>query len=269
MPAESIKYFAEVIEKEMGINFFQGNMYQLESRLNDIAVKENLTIPELAKVFKEGIHSQLRQRIFDEATNNETLFFRDPTYFAAIGEFVRLKILPKAPRSIKIWSAACSTGQEPISLAITLEELSKKMAFPPFTILATDISEKALTKARNGVYSDFEVMRGLSDERKLRYFEKVTDGWKVRGDISSKITYQSNNLTRSTVKDSFHLILCRNVLIYHKIDVKRAVVESLFSNLEDDGALLLGVGETLLGVIDNPALFPINNVSFYSRKKTN
>lgn len=268
MPAESIKYFAEVIEKEMGINFFQGNMYQLESRLNEIAVQENLTIPELARKFKEGLLIHLRQKIFDEATNNETLFFRDPTYFVGISEFIRQIILPLAPRSIKIWSAACSTGQEPISLAITLDELSKKIPLPPFSILATDISEKALTKARNGVYSDFEVMRGLSDERKLRYFEKVNDGWKVRGDIASKISYQSNNLTRSSVKDSFHLILCRNVLIYHKIEIKRLVVESLFSNLQNDGALLLGVGETLLGIIDNPAVVSINNVSFYSRKKS-
>ncbi|MCM2348960.1 MAG: hypothetical protein NDI69_02995 [Bacteriovoracaceae bacterium] len=92
-------------------------------------------------------------------------------------------------------------------------------------------------------------MRGPSDERKLRYFEKVNDGWKVKGE------------------DSYHLILCRNVLIYHKIEIKKLVVESLFTNLQNDGSLLLGVGETLLGIIDNPAVVSINSVSFYSRKK--
>lgn len=265
MPHESLKYFAEVIEKEMGINFTQGNMYQLETRLKDIAHQENTTIAELARVVREGNKDQLKQKIFDHATNNETLFFRDPVYFEAITDFIEQRILPLNPTRIKLWSAACSTGQEPLSLAITLNELAKKKSLPPFSIVATDISEKALSRAQHGHYTDFEIRRGLPDKLRDTYFEESGGHWAAKKELLSKIEYRSNNLVRPTLKDHFHLILCRNVLIYHQLDVKKKVVNYLMSNLSLDGAILLGVGETLLGVVDNPSLKLIRNVAFYSK----
>ena len=208
----------------------------------------------------------LRQKLIDMATNNETLFFRDASFYAAFEKYFLDVILPTNPKVLKIWSAASSTGQEALSIAMTLEELSKKMPIPPYQILATDICDKALQKARSGIYSDFELSRGLSEERKLRFFNKVEGGWQARPELLSKIQFRYNNLTRSSVSDNFHIILCRNVLIYQRLEVKKSVIESMYNRLEPEGGLMLGVGETMFGVTDSFESILIGNYAIYRPK---
>lgn len=266
MSLNTLDFFARYIERETGILFQDVNLYQLKTRLEEIVRSEQLTsVDELAMLFltSAGPSSKLKERLLDHSTNNETLFFRDPAFFNAIEVFIKTEILLAAPKELRIWSAASSTGQEALSVAMTLEALSEKIPIPPYRIIATDISHKALAKARAGIYSDFEVKRGLDDEKKLRHFTRENEGWKVKPSLQSKITFSYNNLIRSTVNETFHIILCRNVLIYQNINVKRDVVDRLFRQMEPGGGLLLGVGETLLGVKEKAQTSMIGNVIFY------
>jgi chemotaxis protein methyltransferase CheR len=267
MSHNAIEYFSKFIEKETGIIYKDTNLYQLQTRLEEIVKNENLSsIDELANIFQGlNLNPSLKQRVLDHATNNETLFFRDPSFFTAIESFIIREILLDFPSEIKIWSAASSTGQEALSIAMILDELASRIPLPPVSILATDISDRAIAKASSGVYTDFEIKRGLSDERRNKYFTKQDDGWHVNKSLQSRIKYKYNNLIKSTVNESFHIILCRNVLIYQKVEMKKMVVESLFKQLEPTGGLLLGVGETMLGIKDNVNSLLVGNVVFYRK----
>jgi len=268
MSPNIVEFFSKYIERETGIIFQDINMYQLKTRIEDIVKYEKLNTPEelMAKFQTSWVEPGIKQRFLDHATNNETLFFRDPTFFTALESYLMQEVVLNFPNDIKIWSAAASTGQEALSIAMTLDELSQKVPLPPITILATDISEKAIAKAKSGLYTDFEVMRGLSEERKNKYFNKVADGWQVKQSLQSKIKYGINNLIKSTVNDHFHVIFCRNVLIYQKVETKKIVVDALFRQLDPQGAILLGVGETMLGISDNVQTLMVGNVLFYRKK---
>jgi chemotaxis protein methyltransferase CheR len=264
-----IDYFSGLIERETGIVYSESNIFQLKMRLEEFCRVEKISsVDQLAKLFQEkSIQPEQAQRLFDMATNNETLFFRDPKYFTSIEQFIKDDVLKTDPREIKIWSAASSTGQEALSVAMTLDQLSKKIPMPSFSILATDICDKALHKCNSGLYTDFEIKRGLSEDKREQYFRKEGDLWKAKPEIFSKIRYSYNNLIRSSVYDTFHIILCRNVLIYQKVEMRKAVVDTLFLQLEVSGALLLGAGETLVGIREDAKTEQIDGVSFYKKSK--
>jgi chemotaxis protein methyltransferase CheR len=263
MLPNAIQMVAELIEKETGIVFGDSNLYQLKTRLEELARAANVaTVEELAQRILKG-EPALKNKLLDQATNNETLFFRDPAFFTALEQFVVKEILPKDPKEIKIWSAASSTGQEALSVAMTLDALNKKTKLPPFSIVATDIAERAVAKAKSGVYSDFEVMRGLTEANKAAYFKKENDGWHVRQELSSKVKFGFNNLIKSNVTGPFHIILCRNVLIYQRIEMKKVVINSLMRELAPEGGIMLGVGETLLGIAEGVGTTIVGNVIIY------
>ncbi len=269
MSPNPLDFFANVIERETGIIYSGTNLYQLQMRLEDICRKEGVkSIDELALRFQgPGPELQLKQKLLDLATNNETLFFRDPIYFTTIGSFLQELCDRERIPEIRIWSAASSTGQEALSIAMTLDELSEKKALPPVSILATDICERALARAKAGLYTEFEVMRGLSEERRKKYFTKEGDSWRVRHSIHSRIQYGYNNLIRSAVYQRFHLIFCRNVLIYQKVDMKRSVIEALYRQLEPSGAILLGAGETMVGLKETVESEVRNTVTYYMKPR--
>ncbi len=264
-----IDYFSGLIERETGIVYLESNIFQLKMRLEEFCRVEKISsVDQLARMFQEQtIQPDQRQRLIDTATNNETLFFRDPKYFTSIEQFLKDEVINSDPREIRIWSAASSTGQEALSVAMTLDQLSKKTPMPNFSILATDICDKALKKCKSGLYTDFEIKRGLSEDKREQYFRKEGDLWKAKADILSKIRYTYNNLIRSSVYDTFHIILCRNVLIYQKVEMRKTVVDTLFLQLEDNGALLLGAGETLVGIREDVKTEHIDGVSFYKKNK--
>jgi len=266
-----IDFFAGLIERETGIVYVDSNIFQLKMRLEEFCRIEKIpSVDQLARMFQDqSIQLDQRQRLIDTATNNETLFFRDPKYFTSIETFIKDEILKDDPREIRIWSAASSTGQEALSVAMTLDQLSKKNPLPPYSILATDICDKALKKCKSGLYTEFETKRGLTDDKRELYFKKEGDFWKARPEILSKIKYTHNNLIRSSVYDTFHIILCRNVLIYQKVEMRKTVVDTLFLQLEDNGALLLGAGETLVGIRDDIKTDQIDGISFYKKNKLN
>ncbi|MES2528924.1 MAG: protein-glutamate O-methyltransferase CheR [Bdellovibrionota bacterium] len=252
MSREALDYFSKMIERETGINYSDTNLYQLQSRLEEFCKSENLTgLEVLCQRFQTSPQIGWKQKLIDLATNNETSFFRDPVYYRAVLQFLMDEILPYKPSQLRIWSAAASTGQEAISIAITLDELSRTVSLPPWKIVATDICQKVLDRCQAGTYSDFELMRGMSPERKDRYFLSDKGVWKIRPEIQSRIEIQTNNLTMSRISGPFDLIFCRNVLIYQKVENKKRILDNLMKELSPRGALLLGVGETLFGVTDN------------------
>ena len=186
-----LKYFAKYIEDETGITYAEHNFYQLQNRLEEIA--KLVDVPDLVKLQEHaqgGITGQFRQLLLDIATNNETSFFRDPRVFNAIeGLLLEASSPSKLIAGLNIWSAASSSGQEALSLAMLITEWSKKKQIPVnFRITGTDISERILDKARAGRYSQLEVQRGLSAPLLIKYFKKdEKDYWKASPDLLSKI----------------------------------------------------------------------------------
>jgi chemotaxis protein methyltransferase CheR len=186
-------------------------------------------------------------------TTNESLFFRDMAPF----DLFRDVLLPRylaaraATRRLRIWCAAASTGQEPYSLAILLNEAAPRLAGWHVEIVATDISTEVLEKARAGLYTQFEVQRGLPIQMLLKYFTQVGDQWQIAPQIRAMVDYRPLNL----IKDfgplgTFDIVYCRNVLIYFDSATKADVLKRMANVLPPDGSLLLGAAETVIGLTD-------------------
>ena len=247
-------FFANYIEKESGIIYAEHNYYQLQNRLEDISKLMGFSnIEHLHEAAKVEIQGPLRQFLIDFATNNETSFFRDTNLFKAIENQVLTPLLEKngPDQNLRVWSAASSTGQEAVTLAILIHEfnLKNKCAFN-FTILGTDISERALTKAREGTYTQLEVQRGLPTPLLVKYFKKTGDDrWQVKPEISKHLEFKKMNLkTPFPTLPSFQLVLCRNVLIYQAVEAKSVIIERISDEIAPGGFLALGSGESLIGL---------------------
>jgi chemotaxis protein methyltransferase CheR len=206
---------------------------------------------------KGGRDLDLEKAVIEAMTTNETFFFRDKIPF----DLFRDVLLPRymqaraATRRLRIWCAAASTGQEPYSLAMLLNEAATKLAGWQLEIVATDISTEVLERARAGLYSQFEVQRGLPIQLLLKYFTQVGDQWQISPHIRAMVDYRPLNL----IKDfghlgTFDIIYCRNVLIYFDGPTKTDVLKRLANAMVPDGTLLLGAAETVIGLSD--ALFP-------------
>ena len=275
---DCLKFFANFIESEIGIVYSEVNYYQLESRLEDIAKQLDFSNPtalwEKAKV--DGISGKLKLLLIDVATNNETSFFRDTNVFHAIKSLLS-KVLPlNAPdRPFKIWSAACSTGQEIYSLAILLSEFRQSNPFY-YNIMATDISERVLKRAQDGVYTHLEVNRGLTPEQLKRHFNSQNPGlssddphmtWGAKAELKQGMSFQKLNLLEPfTGLDSYNLILCRNVLIYQTVENKKKVLQKLYEHLAPGGYLILGGAESLIGLFDSLEYVALDGAVLYWKR---
>lgn len=251
------KFFADYIEKELGIIYTPSNYYQLEKRLVDIC--RNLEMDDLGKLWDitqtQGIKGHLKQLLLDLATNNETSFFRDNKMYKA----VRTSLVPDwlVDRGVapffRVWSVASSFGQEPYSMAIMFDEMkAKDSSIPRLDLFASDISEKALERAKAGKYTQLEVQRGLSAPRMVKYFTKKEDEfWHVNPEIKSSVSFGKVNLLDIFgVNGKFDLILCRNVLIYQNEERKKEIVKNLASYLNPGGYFIMGAAESLIGISD-------------------
>lgn len=276
---ECLRFFADIIEREIGIVYSEVNFYQLESRLEDIAKQLGFDGPMALwdKAKTAGVTGSMKLLLIDTATNNETSFFRDPNVFKAIRSVI--EGLSAKRRSsfdpIRIWSAACSTGQETYSLAMLFHELQATASYLPYEILATDISERVLKRATEGRYSQLEVQRGLSAAQLVRFFKpegqqsasNEPSHWLINPDLKRSIQFQKLNLLDPWPSlNKFHLILCRNVLIYQTIDNKKKVVAKLAEQLEPGGYLILGGAESLIGISDALEYAVIDGSVLYHKK---
>ncbi|NJL25662.1 MAG: protein-glutamate O-methyltransferase CheR [Calothrix sp. SM1_5_4] len=264
-----LTFFAKYIEKELGIVYSEFNHYQLENRLDEIVRIVGLnSVEELHAKATAGMTSDIKQLLLDMATNNETSFFRDPKIFRAIQSSVFPTIL-KDGRKARIWSAACSFGQEPYTLSMLLQQYSEQVKAPVNAeIVATDISSKALERARSGRYSQLEVQRGLPAASLIKFFKKDDDNyWTVDPVLRAPIRFETLNLLSSFLTwGKLTMILCRNVLIYQSVENKIKIINKFTESLNSGGFLILGAGESLIGLSDAFESVKVDETLFYVLK---
>lgn len=247
--------FREFLERACGIVLGDNKNYLIDSRLRKL-LKENgiNSLSELVRKIDRFSASGLRQQVIDAMTTNETLWFRDRHPFIYLQEHI-LPELAKKPGEIAIWCAACSTGQEPYSISICVEELRKKnfsLVNKPVRILATDISAKVLDQAKAGVYESLALKRGMSQERLDQHFGKEVEGaWTIKPDIKRRIDFRPINLKDSVLNvGRFDVVFCRNVLIYFSSDLQRQIIGNIHRVLNPGGYLFLGGSEAPKGLND-------------------
>lgn len=242
-------FLVEFIHEKSGIKMNDDRVQILEKNLKSLTNKYDYkTFFPLIQALKEG-DEEIIASVLDLATINETHFMRDIKPFNILQHNILPKIIEQTPENgiVKIWSAACSSGQEAYSIAMCLMENALKLRNRKIEIFATDICNKVLNKAREGVYNQFEVQRGLAMPMLIKYFEKVAEfDWKIKDDVKKHVFFQRFNLISDALPaDEFHTIFCRNVLIYFDEDTKKKVVRKLAERLKPGGALFLGTAETM------------------------
>ncbi len=247
-------FFRTFLYARSGLALSDDKHYLLESRLMPVARQIGASsLAQLVDRLKQPHEDRTRKAVVEAMTTNESLFFRDKQPFDAFISVVlpTLHAARPAGRELRIWSAAASTGQEPYSLAMLLQEHAAKIPGRRVEIISTDISGEALERARSGLYTQFEVQRGLPVRYLLKHFAKEGDNWRISQDIRRMVTFREFNLLESPVLlGKFDVIFCRNVLIYFDLETKREVLGRLETVLARDGFLVLGGAETVVGITD-------------------
>ncbi|MEX6724074.1 CheR family methyltransferase [Parapedomonas caeni] len=250
---------SNLLKTRSGLVLGTEKTYLLESRLTPIARRRGLAgLPELVAQLRMRPSEELLVEITEAMTTNESFFFRDTVPFEVLKTHVlpQLKVARAATRRLRIWCAAASTGQEPYSIAMILNEQAAQWAGWNIEIIGTDLCKAALSKAQAGLYSQFEVQRGLPIQLLMKYFAKVGDQWQVSADIRNMVKYRTFNLLESMAGlGQFDIIFCRNVLIYFDAPTKAQVLDNLRRQMPADGSLFLGAAETVLGL--TKALKPV------------
>ena len=246
-------YLRKLLKEHSGLDLSPDKQYLIESRLLPLSRKSGLSgIAELVQKMKGG-SSSITAQVVEAMTTNETFFFRDKVPF----DHFRASIMPEilqaraSRRSVRIWCAAGSTGQEPYSLAMSLKEMGAALAGWRIEILATDLSLEVLEKSRAGLYSQFEVQRGLPIQMLVKYFKQTGEFWQINADIRAMVQHRQLNLLHDFSQlGVFDIIFCRNVLIYFDQDTKIGIFNRLARATEPDGFLVLGAAETVVGLTD-------------------
>jgi chemotaxis protein methyltransferase CheR len=247
------EYLRKFLKDSSGLDLSSDKQYLIESRLLPVSRKAGLSgIGELVQKMRGGPAS-ITTQVVEAMTTNETFFFRDKVPF----EHFRNSIVPEmlaaraSRRSIRIWCAAGSTGQEPYSLAMSLKEMGAALAGWRVEILATDLSVEVIEKSKAGIYSQFEVQRGLPIQLLVKYFKQIGELWQINPDIRAMISHRQLNLLHDFSQlGTFDVIFCRNVLIYFDQDTKIDIFRRLAKASEADGFLALGAAETVVGLTD-------------------
>jgi len=252
--------YAKLLEEQSGIIISTGKEYLLESRVLPIAKEHGFDdLDGLLKKLHPIPDQKVLLQVVEAMTTNETSFFRDSKPFDSFKD-VLLPYFMKAratTRKLRIWSAACSSGQEPYSLAMLIKEQGAILDGWDIEIVATDLSNDILDKAKAAEYSQFEVQRGLPVQYLVKYFEQNEDKWCLKDDIKNMITFKQFNLLNSYAgMGPFDMIFCRNVLIYFDAEVKSEIMQKFSSVFADDGVLVLGGAETIIGISDHFKLLP-------------
>jgi chemotaxis protein methyltransferase CheR len=247
------EFLRKLLKERSGLDLSADKQYLVESRLIPLARKAGLPgIAELVQKLKGGTDA-LTGEVVEAMTTNETFFFRDKVPF----DHLRQTILPEAlqarasRRALRIWCAASSTGQEPYSIAMCLKEIGSMFAGWRIEILATDLSQGVLEKSKAGIFSQFEVQRGLPIQMLVKHFAQTGELWQLNADIRAMVQHRQLNLLQDfSHLGTFDVIFCRNVLIYFDQDTKANIFNRLAKVLEPDGFLLLGAAETVVGLTD-------------------
>jgi chemotaxis protein methyltransferase CheR len=244
-------YVRKLLKLRSGLVLSAEKHYLVESRLLPLARKAGLDLSGLIARLKNKDSEQLTVDVVEAMMTNESFFFRDKLPFDHFRDTIMPDMLKarESARRIRIWCAAASTGQEPYSLAMTLKEMGKQLAGWRVEIVATDISNDVLDKAKSGIYSQFEVQRGLPVTLLIKYFAQVGEMWQVAPEIRAMVQYKPLNLLQPfSHLGTFDIVFCRNVLIYFDQETKIDVLNRIAAVIERDGYLALGGAETVVGL---------------------
>lgn len=267
---ELYSQFSIFLEQQCGIVLGNNKQYLVKSRLSPLVAK--FKMGDLSELIKQAMSLRertIRAEVVDAMTTNETLWFRDGYPFQLLGE----RLLPefaKNRRGVKIWSAACSSGQEPYSLSMIVQEFQRRRpgALSSVQIIGTDISPSMLEHCKKGEYDALALARGLSPERKRQFFEDAGHGkFRVNETVKRNVSFRPLNLLDSyALVGKFDIIFCRNVLIYFSADLKSKILNQFAGALNPGGYLMLGASESLTGLTDRFEMIRCNPGIIYKLK---
>jgi chemotaxis protein methyltransferase CheR len=253
------EFLRKFLKERSGLDLSPDKQYLVESRLIPLARRAGLPgIAEIVQKIRSG-SEPLISDVVEAMTTNETFFFRDKIPFENLRETILPMMLQAraSRRVLRIWCAASSTGQEPYSIAMCLKEISSALAGWRIEILATDLSQGVLEKAKAGIFSQFEVQRGLPIQMLVKHFTQVGELWQLNADIRAMVQHRQLNLLQDfSHLGTFDVIFCRNVLIYFDQDAKAGIFDRLARVIEPDGVLTLGAAESVVGISDAFKPFP-------------
>jgi chemotaxis protein methyltransferase CheR len=241
--------FQQFLQEACGIQLGLGKEYLVSSRLSALMREAQIeSVGDLLLRLRSPAQSQLKVRVIDAMTTNETFWFRDIGHYILLKETILPDLNKQRGGSIRIWSAACSSGQEPYNISMIVEEYEAKMGRGrPVSIEATDISSKVLAEAKRGVYCGLSVERGLTVDQQKRFFTPTLEQClEVKPEVKRRVNFRSLNLASSYQgMGKFDVIFCRNVLIYFSNELKKDIVERLANALNPGGYLFLGSTESI------------------------
>jgi chemotaxis protein methyltransferase CheR len=257
MQPADFQYLSDLLKKRSGLALTEDKAYLIESRLTPIARAQGLPdVTQLCAHIRTGAKEDLLVEITEAMTTNESSFFRDIKPYESLRKQVFPMIMQSAAsnRRMRIWSAACSTGQEPYTIAICIEEDKAKMPGWSFEIIGTDLANKVVDKAKQGIYSQFEAQRGLPIQMLVKYFTSLPDTtWQLKDIIRSQVQFKTHNLLEDyTALGRFDIIFLRNVLIYFDDATKATITDKMARTLQPHGVLIIGSTESL---VDPKGLF--------------
>ena len=269
MTPQDFDYLRKLLRERSGLVLAAEKQYLAESRLVPVARRHGMnSLGELIEQLRNKAPVALTTAVVEAMTTNETFFFRDKLPFDHFRDTMMPALLAARAREkrIRIWCTAASTGQEPYSLAMILRSLGAAIAGYRIEIVATDLSSEVLEKAKVGIYSQFEVQRGLPVQLLVKFFDQRGETWQLAPELRSMVQFRPLNLLNDfSSLGTFDIVFCRNVLIYFDQDTKIAVLNRIARQMPEDGYLVLGAAETVIGLTD--ALKPVaDKRGLYVRK---
>ena len=247
----SSQILAGLLEARTGQQLTMSRRWRIETALSALLRERGIsTLDELITILVMGKEPNLSQRVVEALLNNETYFFRDRAPFDLLARHALPELAIKRAKSkrLRIWSAGCSTGQETYSLAMLFAEDPAKWAGWTIDILGTDVSTSCIDRARAGTYTQFEVQRGLAIGQMIKWFEECPEGWRAVEALRKPLRFQVQNLLELPPQPGgFDIVLCRNVMLYLSPDKKALAFDRLAASMAEDGWLMLGAGETVIG----------------------
>jgi chemotaxis protein methyltransferase CheR len=255
MTPQDFDYLRQLLRERSGLVLSAEKQYLAESRLLPVARKHGLAgLGELVgKLKATTAAAPLTVEVVEAMTTNESFFFRDKVPFEHFRAVIMPALLAARAREkrIRIWCTAAATGQEPYSLAMSLKAIGPALAGWRVEIVATDLSNEVLAKAKAGIYNQFEVQRGLPIQQLVKFFSQVGEAWQIAEEIRAMVKFRPLNLLADfSPLGTFDLVFCRNVLIYFDQDTKTGVLNRIARQMPSDGFLILGAAETVVGLTD-------------------
>jgi len=266
--AEEYSLFRNFLEEAIGIVLGEKKEYLVVNRLKKLKVNDNIrNYRDLLNAANQK--RELKEKIIEAMTTNETSWYRDIKIFDCLENIILPDLVKSKGDKLRIWSAACSTGQEPYSISMSIQDYIKRYAInnKTFEIIGTDISKEVLDKAKAGCYEEIVTARGLSESRKKQYFRERGIHWEITDQIKNRVRFESINLKNSfSILGKFDIIFCRNVLIYFSSNLKDDVLKKITKQINPGGYLILGGSETMTNYADSFEMQKVDTVVYYKLK---